>query len=190
LNRSRVGVVPPVAALALAGSLFLMWWLSPDVAYFFSPREALELGAEGDYHLERAVENRYAQVHGTPSVRGWYTMEKDGDFVVVGLNDTALLVHRSTFTDEQLSPDGKRPQPRQNPFFAKGRLTSRAQATKYAEVFAQFEQWSGAPPRWLLLAEQSPGRDLGSVAMFGFLAVFAALNTWLFVRGLRRPAKS
>jgi hypothetical protein len=40
------------------------------------------------------------------------------------------------------------------------------------------------------LAEQSPGRDLGSVAMFGFLAVFAALNTWLFVRGLRRPAKS
>jgi hypothetical protein len=185
LDRRRVGVLPPVAAAALAGSLFLMWWMSADVQYFFSSREAIELGAEGDYHLERAVENRYAQVHGVPAARGWYTMEKDGEFVVLSITDTALLVRRSTFQDEQVTRDGKRPQPRQNPFFAKGRLLSRQAAAKYAEVFAGFEQWSGSAPQWLLIAEQSPGRDLSTVAMFGFLGAFALLNAWLMVRGLR-----
>ena len=37
---------------------------------------------------------------------------------------------------------------------------------------------------WLLLAEQPPGRDFSSAGMFAFVLLFAAVNGWLFVRGL------
>ena len=129
LARPRVGVLPPVAVLAHAGGLTLAWWMRADAAYFFSSPTPIELGAEGDYHLDRAVSNRYAQMHGVPTVRGWYVEEKEGSFVVLGVTDTPLLVKRVTFEDENRRlPDGKRPQPRQNPFFARGRLLSRDDA--------------------------------------------------------------
>jgi hypothetical protein len=185
LARRRVGVLPPVAAIALAAALFLMWWMRADVAYFISPRQPIELGAEGEYHFERALPNRYAQVHGIPAVRGWYALEKDGDFVLLGLTDTPLVVRRVTFADEQLTGDGKRPQPRQNPFSARGRLTEADGASRYAEAITQYQQWSGVKVKWLLIAEQPPGRDLGAMAMFGFLALFASVNAWFLVRGLR-----
>lgn len=189
-RRAGVGVLPPVAAIALAGALFLMWWMRADVAYFFSARDPIELGAEGDYRLEHALTNRYAQLHGVPSERGWYTQEKDGDFVIVGVNDLPLLVRRPTFQDEQLTAEGKRPRPRPNSFTVRGRLLAREDAAKYAEVFTQFEQWSGTSPKWLLMADQPPGRDLGGVAMFTFLGAFSALNAWLLMRGLARFSSS
>jgi hypothetical protein len=37
---------------------------------------------------------------------------------------------------------------------------------------------------WLLLAETPPGKDLASAGMFAFVVLFAAVNGWLFVRGL------
>ena len=186
LARPRVGLLPPVAALAFCAALTLAWWMRVDASYFFSSPTPIELGAEGDYHLDRAVSNRYAQVHGVPTVRGWYVEEKDGSFVVLGLNDTPLLVKRVTFEEEiRRLPDGKRPQPRQNPFFARGRLLSRADAAKYEDVFREHEAWNGgAKASWLLIAEQPPGKDFSGVAMFAFVLVFAAVNAWLFVRGL------
>lgn len=185
LARPRVGLLPPVAAIAMAAAVALGFWMKDDAAYFFSSPEPIELGAEGDYHLDRAVSNRYAQVHGVPTVRGWYVAENDGSFVVLGLNDTNLLVKRVTFEDENRRlPDGKRPQPRQNPFFARGRLLSRADAEKYQDVFKEHETWSGAPAKWLLIAEQPPGKDFGAMAMFAFVIVFGLVNAWLFVRGL------
>jgi hypothetical protein len=185
LARPRVGLLPPVAALAVVASIALAWWMKDDASYFFSSPTPIELGAEGDYHLDRAVSNRYAQVHGVPTLRGWYVAEKDGSFVVLGLNDTNLLVKRVTFEDENRRlPDGKRPQPRQNPFFARGRLLSRADAEKYEDVFKEYEAWSGAPAKWLLMAEQPPGKDFSAMAMFAFVIVFGIVNAWLFVRGL------
>lgn len=184
LARRRVGVFPPVAAIAMAGALFLAWSMRAEVEYFFSSRQPLELGAEGDYHPERAVTNRYAQLHGVPSARGWYVEETEGSFVVVGVLDLPVLVKRAVFPDELARGEGKRPQPRQNPFFARGRLLSRAQAERYAEVFKSYEAWSGAPAHWLLVAEAPPGKDLSTVAMFSFVLLFAAVNGWLLVRGL------
>jgi hypothetical protein len=184
-----VGVLPPVAALALLGAAFLMWWMWGDLGYLVSPRAPLELGAEGDYRLEIAQSNRFAQLHGVPSARGWYAREKDGDFVLLAVADTPLVVRRSTFPDELPGPDGKRPQPLQNPFFARGRLLSRAEAGRYAGVLAQIEAWSGQPVKWLLLADQRPGADLGTLVSFGFLTLFASLNGWLLVQGLRRPGR-
>ncbi len=185
LARPRVGVLPPVAAIACLGALFIAAQLRADVAYFFSSREPLELGAEGGYFPERAVDNRYAQLHGVPSARGWYVEEAEGSFVVVGVTDTPFLVKRATFPEEQRrGADGKRPQPRQNGFFARGRLQAREAVPTHAEVFTEYEAWAGTKAQWLLLAERPPGRDLRTVVMFGFLVLFAALNAWLFVRGL------
>lgn len=185
LARPRVGLLPPVAALAVAAAVVLAWMMKDDASYFFSSPTPIELGAEGDYHLDRAVSNRYAQVHGVPTLRGWYVEEKDGSFVVLGLNDTNLLVKRVTFEDENKRlPDNKRPQPRQNPFFARGRLLSRADAEKYEDVFKEYETWSGAPAKWLLIAEQPPGKDFKAMAMFAFVIVFGIVNCWLLVRGL------
>jgi hypothetical protein len=185
LAKRGVGVLPPVAALAMLAGLFLAYWMRADASYFFSSKTPIELGAEGDYRLDQAVTNRYAQVHGVPTVRGWYVEEKEGSFVVVGLNDTKVLVKRVTFEDENRRlADAKRPQPRQNPFFARGRLLSRADAERYADVFREYDEWSGVKAEWLLLAEQPPGRDFSSAGMFAFVLLFAAVNGWLFVRGL------
>lgn len=184
VRRPGVGVLPPVAAIALVGSLFLLGSMRADLAYFFSSRDPIELGAEGGYHVERAVSNRYAQLHGVPSLRGWYVEESAGSFVIVGVMDTPLLVRRATFPDEARDATGKRPQPKQNPFFARGRLLSREDASRYSDVFEQYSAWSGDQAQWLLLAEQPPGGDR-SVLLYGsFLALFSLVNAWLFVRGL------
>lgn len=186
-KKPRVGVLPPVAAIGLIGSLALAFTLREDVSYYFSSRQPIELGAEGDYHFERAEPNRYAQLHGVPTAKGWYVDEADGAFVIVGVNDTPVAVRRVTFEDEnrRLS-DGKRPQPRQNPFFARGRLLSRAQAEKYEEALREYEAWSGGRVQWLLLAETPPGKDLKTIGMFSGLLLFALANLWLLKRGLTR----
>lgn len=184
-SRPRVGVLPPVAAVAVLGSLFLLASMRGDLAYFFSSRQPIELGAEGDYRFAQAVSNRYAQVHGLPSARGWYVDDTDGSWVVVGVVDAPLLVRRVTFPAEAPQADGRRPQPLQNPFFARGRLLSRADAGRYLGVFDQYEAWSGTRPEWLLLAEQPPGQSRGTLAYAVFLASFAALNGFLLIRGLR-----
>jgi hypothetical protein len=189
VRRGGVGVLPPVAAIALAGAVFLLWWMRLDLQYFVSPREPIELGAEGDYHPERAVSNRYAQVHGVPSTRGWYVDEAEGSFVIVGLQDTPVLVRRVVFPDEGRDAKGNRPQPRQNPFFARGRLLSRDDASRYADVFSQYEAWGDTKVSWLLLAEQPPGADRGTLLYGSFLAVFALVNAWLLVRGLMLRGK-
>ncbi|MFT3707279.1 MAG: hypothetical protein QM817_06395 [Archangium sp.] len=192
-KKSGVGVSWPLALMAMLAGLALAWWMRADVSYFFRSKQPIELGAEGDYHPENAVTNRYAQIHGVPTVKGWYVEEKEGSFVVVGLNDTKVLVKRVTFDDENRRlPDGKRMQPRQNPFFARGRLLSRADADRYEDVFKEYEAWTGGlKAEWLLLAEQPPGKDFGSAGMFAFVLLFAAVNGWLFVRGfsLRRLKK-
>lgn len=192
LARRNLGLFPPVAILAIVASCILGWWMRADAAYFFSSRTPIELGAEGDYHLDRGFSNRYAQLHGVPTVRGWYVEEKDGSFVVVGLTDTPVLVKRGTFAEENRRlPDGKRPQPRQNPFFARGRLLSRADAERYEDVFREFETWSNGKAEWLLIAEEPPGKDVSTAVMFGFVILFGVVNAWLLTRGLaaRRAAR-
>jgi hypothetical protein len=184
--RPPVGVLPPLAGICLLASLFLMWWQLPEVVYFFSERVPLELGAEGDYHLDRAVSNHVAQLRGAPLARGWYTVEPDGDFVLVAIADTPLMVRRPTFPDEAPTREGKRPRPRQHPLFARGRLLALADSPRYASVLAEASTWSGTPLQWVLLVDQLPGRDAGSVAWFGVLGAFGALNAWLLVRGVRR----
>ncbi len=55
---------PAFAVLVVAVAGWLLWDLSPDVAYFLSSTEPIDLGGPGAYHLERARENRLAQIRG------------------------------------------------------------------------------------------------------------------------------
>lgn len=55
---------PAFAALALAISAWLLWDLAPEVAFFLSSRDPIDLGGPGAYRLERARENRLVQVRG------------------------------------------------------------------------------------------------------------------------------
>jgi hypothetical protein len=55
---------PTFAVLMLAVCGWLLWDLSPDVAFFVSSRDPIDLGGPGAYHLDRARENRLAQIRG------------------------------------------------------------------------------------------------------------------------------
>jgi hypothetical protein len=55
---------PTFAVLMLAVCGWLLWDLSPEVAYFLSSRQPIDLGGPGAYHLELARENRLAQIRG------------------------------------------------------------------------------------------------------------------------------
>ncbi len=185
-KKPKVGVLPSVALVGLLMALFFAWQQREDVSYFFSSRTPIELGAEGAYQFERAQPNRYVQMHGVPSARGWYVDEVEGAFVIVGVNDTSLAVRRRTFDDENRRVGDVRPQPRQNPFFARGRLLSREQAARYEVPLSEYEKWSGARVQWVLLAEVSPGKDLLSAGLFVGALLFAVLNAWLLKRGLSK----
>lgn len=186
VNRPRgVGVLPPVAALAFVGALAVLWLQKADLEYFNSPRVPLELGAEGDYRFGDAVSNRYAQIHGTPTVRGVYFEDHGKRWVGVGLQDTPLVVVRTIFPSESFEPGVKGSRPDQRPFAVKGRLLSRADAeTHFEHVFAQLEAMGEVKPKWLLVAEAHPGSDVTTTVTSALLGGFALVNLWLLLRGL------
>jgi len=55
---------PAVAVLVLGISGWLLWDLWPDVSFFFSSRDPIDLGSPGAFAMERARENRLAQIRG------------------------------------------------------------------------------------------------------------------------------
>jgi hypothetical protein len=184
LEKPRVGVFPFVAGFAILATLFFMFQLRNDLSYFLSEVTPIELGAEGNYFENSAQNNRYAQVHGIPSLKGWYVDEKAGPFVIVGISDSPFLLRRKRFADETIGYDGKPRQPKQNPFFAKGRLVSREEASRYAAVFTQYETWSGTKAKFILLAEESPREDRGVFLSFILLTVFGLVNLWLLLKSV------
>ena len=184
-RRGTVGVSPFVAATALVGALALLWMQRADAAYFLAPATPITLGSEGDYHFDRAVTNRYAQVRGVPTSRGAWGHEGSGAFVVVGLRDTPLLVKRAPLPGEEWKPGAPPPQPDQRPFTVRGRLLAREDAQRFeADGFTKFEEMGEVRPRWILLEGARPGGDFGAMAWLGGLVGFAGLNLWFLVRGL------
>lgn len=82
-----------VVALAIAG--WLLWDLWPDVSYFFSSRQPIDLGGPGAYRLERARENRLAQIRGELVDAVPVTEARTGRPRTVGrLAGTSLVVDR------------------------------------------------------------------------------------------------
>lgn len=190
---SNVGVTPLVAAVALAFSAYLVWGQRADLEYqFLAPREPIDLGAEGAYRFDLAQSNRYVQLHGAPSPRGWYFVERNTTVVALGIVDTPIILRRPTLPSEKWTPGQQpAPSPDPRPFIVKGRLLARDEAPlRYADAFTEYEKWSGAPAKWILLQEDKPGGDLGGQAWVAVLVLFAALNAWLLVRGTLRLVSS
>jgi len=85
---------PAFAAVALAACAWLVWDLSPDTAYFFSPAEAIDLGGPDAYHLERARANRFVRVRGAAQAAVGATTGRGDARTVLGIAGTNLLVDR------------------------------------------------------------------------------------------------
>jgi hypothetical protein len=186
---SNVGVTPLVAAVALVFSGYLAWGQRADLEYqFLAPKEPIDLGAEGAYRFDLAQSNRYVQLHGAPSPRGWYFVERNTTVVALGIVDTPIILRRPTLPSERWTPGQQpAPSPDPRPFTVRGRLLSRDDAPpRYADAFSEYERWSGAPAKWILLQEDKPGGDLGGQAWVAVLVLFGALNAWLLVRGTLR----
>jgi hypothetical protein len=182
-----VGIRAPVALLCIVGALFLAWLNRHDVAYFFSPREPITLGGEGDYQLDAIVTNRYVQLRGVPTRRAYY--ENQEAMVLVGLIASPFVVRRPRLTGEESGPNGKPPPPNQQPFAVRGRLLSRGQAPAWDRAFHDFKEWGELQPRdgelYLVVEGDKPGRDVGLGVVLGLLAGFIALNAYFLVRDVR-----
>lgn len=182
-RRSPVGVKAPLALIAIGAAGFLLWMERLQLEYFFSSREPISLGAEGDYHLERLASNRYAQVHGIPTSRGAYSKQDERTYVVVGLTETPLLVWRGALSGEEWV-DQVPPRPNQSPFGVRGRLLARADARRYEDGFKELEQMGEVKPAWILVEGERPGTSVSALLWLGGLGLFLTFNLWLLIRSL------
>lgn len=188
-TRRRLGVRWPAAVIALVFGAAGLWWAWDDVAYFFSPREPITLGTEGDYHFDRLASNRYAQIHGVPTTSAAYARASDTTWVHLGLRETPVLVRRPALPTEDWVPGRPALPPDQRPFGIRGRLLERADAAKYEEGFKILEKVSGVVPKdgklWILIEGQSPARFTGDFGLAVVLMLFMVANLFFLVRDLR-----
>jgi hypothetical protein len=182
---SPIGVTPVVAATALVMCVVLLWRQSADTAYFFSPHDPIQLGAEGDYHLDRAVSDRYVELHGTPTTGGAFGQDGSSTFVAVGVRDTPVMVWRKAVKGEDWQPGNKAPTPNQQPFTVRGRLIARdAAPDTYSDAFRKLDARGEIGAKWVLVESARPGGDLKVMLWTGGLTAFAAFNLWLLLRAL------
>ena len=174
---------------ALGLSLFMLWHMRLEVAYALSPRDPITLGVEGDYHFDLARSNRYAQVHGTPALRGIYLQTGKQTRMAVPLQGTPLVIVRSLLGGEALVQRGKSPPPNPQPLALRGRLLSPNDAGRYGELLRGFvagdKRSQGIKPTWLLIQGDRPGADLSDTLIALVLVIFAGLNGWVAWRRLR-----
>jgi hypothetical protein len=190
-RRPRSPLRAPVAlvGIGVAAALLVMQWR--EVAYFFSPRTPLSLGAEGEYRYAELVSNRYAQLHGIPTSHGAYERDGEAVFVLVGLRDSPFVVRRPALPGESWVQGKRPPQPDQRPFAVRGRLLAEEDATRYRDAFELLRAKGEVQPLqgrlWIVIEGQRPGEDLGRLAVTLLLVLVIATNVLFLVRGLRRP---
>jgi hypothetical protein len=186
------GVRLSVSLVCFVGALYLLWRELPDVAYALSSATPLTLGHEGAYRFETLASNRYVQLHGVPTATAFWGQDRGGPFLVLGLQDTPVLVRRAPLPSETWTPGHPPPPPLQTPFAVRGRLLAESAAPTYREAFQKARQLPGVRARegrlWLVVEGEKPREDWGAVLTAVLLALFAAFNGWLAVRRVvRRP---
>ena len=186
-RRRPAGVRPWVGLLAGLGALYLLLFpLRLDLLYALAPRTPLTLGTEGAYRWDLLRSNRYVELHGLPTAHAAFFKERAETFVVVGLQETPVLVLRHALDTERWK-GGAPPAPDPRPFRTEGRLLARADATRYQDGFAKLTLSGERPAQWLVVAGDRPGADVTPLFLATALVAFAGLNFTLAWRGLRRP---
>ena len=151
-----------VMTLVLCG--YLLWDLSPDVVWFFSSLEPVDLGGPGAFHLDRARENRLVQIRGELAQAVAVTEARSGAPRTVGrVAGTNLVVDR---------PGRGGP-----PVFEGRLLPARMNADYAAAVGALRERGAQLGDRWLVLRDgDRPRRRWLPVAASAVLALLALVN--------------
>jgi len=193
-TRGGAGLRAPVALFCLAGALFLLWRELPDARYAVSPAVPVTLGQEGEYRWGLLASNRFAQVHGTPTGTAFWGEDRQGPFLVVGFQDTPLLVRRAPQPGESWVAGRPPSPPLTTPFAVRGRLLREDDAPAYRDAFLRARTLAGVRPRdgklWILLEGERPGEDRGALITALLLVLFGAFNGWFFWRSLVRRAPS
>ncbi len=163
---------PIFAVVALLFCGWLLFDLSPEVVYFFSPLDPIDLGGPGAYRLELARENRLAQVRGDLAQAIPVTEARSGAPRTVGrLAGTNLVVDRPG---------------RSGPPVFEGRLLPARMNPDYATaVGAMRERGAALGDRWLVLRDgDRPRRKWIPVAASAILALLALVNLRALVKHL------
>lgn len=162
----------PVFALVtvlLAG--WLLWDFWPDVRYFFSPVEPIDLGGPGAYHLERARTGRLVQVRG--ELREAIPIVEGKAVRMVGrLAGTNLLIDRPG---------------RDGPPLYEGRLLAEKPArVKYAPAVAEMRaRGTQLGDAWLVLRDgERPRTGLLPIGGSAVLLVLLAINLRALLKSL------
>jgi len=165
---------PAFAVLALAACAWLLWDMAPDVGYFLSSREPIELGGPISFELSRARVNRLAHVQGRLV---------DEIPITEGRTHQARTVGRVAGTNLLVDRPG-----RGGIDAFEGRLLPARARGDYAEVAAVM-RGRGAPlgEGWLVLRDgERPRRRWPPVLGSALLALLAAINLRALLRHLLR----
>lgn len=168
---------PTFAVLASVVAGWLLFSLWPDVAYFASSREPIDLGAPGAYHLEAARENRLVQLRGTLVEAVSVSEGRSGKPRTVGrVAGTNLLV------DKPGAPGGID--------VFEGRLLPAGRRDTYAEAVGVMARRGGAPlgDRWMVLRDgERPRRGFLPVLGAALLVLILSVNVRALLRSLLPP---
>jgi hypothetical protein len=163
---------PVFAVIALLFSGWLLFDLWPDVSYFFSPQDPIDLGGPGAYRLEQARENRFAQIRGDLAQAVPVTEARSGAPRTVGrVAGTNLVVDRPG---------------RGGPPVFEGRLLPARMNPEYAAaVAAMKERGAELGDRWVVLRDgDRPRHRWLPVAASALLALLALVNLRALVKQL------
>ena len=155
---------PVFAVIALLFSGWLLYDLSPEVLYFFSSVDPIDLGGPGAYRLDLARENRLAQIRGDLAQAIPVTESRTGAPRTVGrVAGTNLVIDR---------PGRGGP-----PIFEGRLLPARMNLDYVAAVAAMRERGATLGDRWLVLRDgDRPRRRWIPVAASAMLALLALVN--------------
>jgi hypothetical protein len=169
---------PILAAVVVAVSGWLLAVLWPDVSYFFSAGDPVDLGGPGVYRLDAARENRLAQIRGELVDALPVTETRTGATRTVGrLAGTNLLVDRPG---------------RGGPPLYEGRLLPAAARADYGAVVAAMgARGASMSDRFLVLRDgERPRKKWPPVAGAAILLVLVAVNGRALARHLLTPNDS
>ena len=158
---------PLFATLALLACAAVSWDLWPDVAYALSSRTPIDLGAPGEYHLDRARPNRLHRVAGHAAASfAARAGGKGEERTVLGLAGTGLVVDRA---GHGLPP-----------VVYEGRLLPPSRRAAYAPFAAALRErgFEPAPAGEPLVLRDGelPGAHLGRAALGLLVLPVAAIN--------------